>query len=179
MAGRLVEYGFDPSLIVEVPADSFANSTLEGVRRNPAEFALNFRSINCIPPIVTRPVFNEGNQFLRVAAQLRCEFVNQITDQFHDVDIGPLIVAADVVGLCILAASQYLPQRFIVIAHIKPIAHIHAVAINGDGFSCEAALDDHWDQLFGKLVRAVVVRAIRDHHIQSVGVMIRSHKHVA
>ena len=58
------------------------------------------------------------------------------------------------------------------IAHVKPVAHVHAVAINRHRLPREDALDDDRNQFFGKLIWAVIVRAIRDDRRQAVSVMI-------
>ena len=65
------------------------------------------------------------------------------------------------------------------IANVEPVAHVHAVPIDGDGFAAQDALNDDGDELFGELIRAVVVRAVRDECRQPVGVIVGTNKQVA
>ena len=78
-----------------------------------------------------------------------------------------------------LPARQHLPERLGVVAHVEPVAHVHAVAVDRNRLAGQHALDHHRDQLLRELVRAVVVRAIGDDRGQAVGVMIGAHQHVA
>ena len=71
-----------------------------------------------------------------------------------DTEIRPLVVAADVVSLAELALAQNRPERLGVVADVKPVAHVHAVAVNRNRFPREHVLDDDGDELFGKLKRA-------------------------
>src|SRR6266702_7167766 len=64
------------------------------------------------------------------------------------------------------------------IAHIQPVADIHSIAVKGHGFPSQNALDNHRDELLRELIRAVIVRAIRNDRRQSIGVMIGAHEHV-
>ncbi len=174
-----LQHGLHPRLIVEIPPNGLADAVLEFVRGRPAKFALNLRGVNRITPVVARTVCHEGNQLARMPAEFRFEFVNQIANQFHNPQVRPFVVAADVVGLAEFALLQHRPERLGVVAHVKPVAHVHAVAINRHRLAREDALDDHRNQFFGKLKRPVIVRAIRDDRRQAVGVVICAHQHVA
>jgi hypothetical protein len=87
-------------------------------------------------------------------------------------------VAADVVGFAVRAASENLPQGLGVVANVEPIADIHAVAVHGNGFAGQATLNNDWNQLFRKLIRAVIVRAIGNDRRKAVGVVIGANQHV-
>src|SRR5438105_3513173 len=88
-------------------------------------------------------------------------------------------MAADVVGFTINAAGKDLPERLGVIADVEPVANIHAIAVNRDGFASEAALDDDRDELLGKLIWTIIVGAIGNDDGQAVGMMVSAHEHVA
>ena len=171
--------GAHPFLVVEIPAHGLADALLELVGGQPAQLLLDLRRVNGVAAVVARAVLDEGDQLARIAAELRGHFVDQIADQLHDVEVGPFVVAADVVGLAGAPARQHQPQRFRVVADVEPVAHVHAVAIDGDRFARQHALNHHRDQLLRELIRPVVVRAIGDHRLQAVGVMIGAHEHVA
>src|SRR5215207_8607185 len=61
--------------------------------------------------------------------------VEQLTDRFHDLDIWLLVQAADIVGLADAAFLQHEPDRGGVIFDIEPVADLHAVPVDGEGFS--------------------------------------------
>jgi hypothetical protein len=168
-----------PRLVLQIPLDGFANALLELMGRCPAEFTLDFGSVDRITAVMAGPVFDEGNEFARMTTGLWREFINSVADQFHDTDVRPFVVTADVVGLAVVAACEQEPERFAMVAHVEPVADVHAIAIDGDGFAGEDTLDDDGDELFGKLKRTVVVRAICDNGGQAIGVMIGAHEHVA
>ncbi len=94
----------DPSLVVEVPANRFPNALLEFVGGGPAEFPLNLGSVDGVAAVVARAVLDEGDELARVVAQLGRHLVDQIADDLDDPEVGPLVVAADVIGLADAAA---------------------------------------------------------------------------
>ena len=92
-------YGLHPRLIIQIPVDGFADALFKFVRGRPAQLALNLRGVNGITPVMAGPVLDEGNQLARMAAELGRQFVNDVANQFHDAEVRPFVVAADVVGL--------------------------------------------------------------------------------
>ena len=148
------------------------------MRGRPAQFALDLRCVNGVTTVVAGTVLDKRNQLARIAAELGNELVNGVANQLHNVQVRPFVVAADVVGLAQFAAREHQPERLVVVAHVKPVAHVQAVAINRHRLPRQDALDDHRDELFGKLIRAVVVRAIRDDRRQAVSMVIRPDDHV-
>ncbi len=48
------------------------------------------------------------------------------------------------------------------IIYVEPVAYVFAFSVNGDRFASQAFQYDYRDKLFGELVGAVVVGAIRD-----------------
>ena len=65
------------------------------------------------------------------------------------------------------------------VAYVEPVADVLALAVDGNGSVLQRVQDDQRDELFGKLVGAVVIRAIRDDHRQAVGVPVSPHEVVA
>src|ERR1051325_5059857 len=175
----LLQHRLHPLLIVEIPTHRFANALFELVRGNPAEFLLNLARVDRVTAVVAGTVLHERDQLARIAAETRVHFVDEIADQFDDADVGPFVVAADVVSLAELAAAEDGPERFGVVADVEPVADVHAVAVNRNRLAGEDALDDDRDELLGKLIWAVVVRAIGNNGRQAVRVMIGAHEHVA
>ena len=52
---------------------------------------------------------------------------------------------------------------------VQPVPNIFPVAIDGDRFARQCTVDRQRDQLFGKLIRTVIIGAIRRHDRQAVG----------
>ena len=65
------------------------------------------------------------------------------------------------------------------VSNKEPVANVQAVPIYRDGFAGQDALDNDGDEFFGELIRAVVIRAIRDDCRQALGVMVGPDEHVA
>ncbi len=169
----------DPILVLEIPFDRFADSLLEGIGGFPAEFLFDFSCVDGVAAVVTGAIFDEGNELTRVATEIGSEFVDQIANEFNDMDVGPFVVAADVVSLAGSAALQNLPERFRVITNKEPVTDVHAVAINRKRFAMDEILDNDRNELFGKLVRAVVIGAVGDDGIKPVSMMVSANEHVA
>ena len=66
-----------------------------------------------------------------------------------------------------------------VVLHVEPVAHVLAPAVHRQRFAVAYIVDEQRDELFGELVRAVVVRAVCDNGRQPVGVVERPHEVVA
>ena len=64
---------------------------------------------------------------------------------------------------------EHRPKRARMIVDVQPIPDLPAVAIDGQRRTSQRAQDHVRDQLLRKLIRAVVVRAIRHQHGQLVG----------
>ena len=123
-------------------------------------------------------VGDEGDESSRMTTEFRFELVDEVAHELHEVEIGYLVVSADVVGFANLAGGEDGPQSLAMIADVEPVAHVHAIAIDGNGFAAQNALDDDGDELLRELIGAVVVGAVRDERGQSVGVMVAAHEHV-
>ena len=60
--------------------------------------------------------------------------------------------------------------------HKKPVAHILALAVDRKRFMVPYVVDDKGNEFFRKLIAAVVVGAVGNHHGQAVGVEIGAHQ---
>ena len=174
-----IEHSADPFLVGEIPSDCFANAAVKSVSWQPAEFLFHFGGIDRVAAVVAGPVFDEGNELAGVTAKVRFELVKKVADDFYDANVRAFVMAADVVGVPCLSVLKNLPKRFGVVANIEPVANVHSVAVKRKRFTCEEVLNDYWDKLFRKLVRAIVVGAIGDDGVNAVGVVIGANQHVA
>src|SRR5216684_906040 len=103
----------------------------------------------------------------------RAQFVQTLADLRDDVDIASLISSADVVSFSRRSFLKDQAQGSRVIVDIKPISNVGAVAINGQRLAIKRIQHRQWDKLFRKLIGAIIIRAIRDHHRQAVSAVPR------
>ena len=113
------------------------------------------------------------------AVSLGAQLVQQSADGVHDFDVGLFVPAADVVDLAELASFQHAADGAAVVLHIQPVAHLHAVAVNRQRFAGQCVDDHQRNELFRKMIRAVVVGAIGGEHRQAVGVVVGAYQVVA
>ena len=99
----------------------------------------------------------------RPIARFGREFVQQIADRAHHLDVRFLAVAADAIGLADAALGGDDDERAGVVVDVKPVAHVVAGAVDRKRLALEAVDDDERDQLFGEMVGAVIVRAVGHH----------------
>src|SRR5436190_19709454 len=134
----------------QVPPDGFAKAGFKRVRRMPAEFPLDLGRVNGVTAVMAGPVLDERDELARTATQLRRHFVDLITDPFHNGQVRPLVVAANIVSLPIAPAGERQPTRLRMIADKKPVPDIQAVAVDGTGPAGERILEDHRDEFLGE-----------------------------
>src|ERR1043166_5942300 len=92
--------------MVQVPAHGLAQAAGKGIAGFPAQLALDLRGVDGIAAIVARPVRDEGDELARVTAELRGHFIDEIADLFHDPEVGPFVVTADVVGFTVASPDR-------------------------------------------------------------------------
>src|SRR5262249_42878006 len=130
-----------PLSVIEVPAHRLPDALLEGVRRGPAELTLDLGGVDGIAPVVPRPVLHEGDEPPARSLWRGRHLVEQVAERVDDVQVGPLAPAADVVRLPRLPAQEHRAERLAVIAHVEPVAHVEAVAVDGERFALERVQD--------------------------------------
>lgn len=90
----------------------------------------------------------------------------------HEVDVGALGLAAEVLGFARLASVQDALDTCAMVRNMQPVADIHAVAIDRQCAALKRTGEHQADQLFRERTWPVVVRAVADRRVQAVGVMI-------
>ena len=117
-----------------------------------------------------RPVFDEGDlRSIRAAVGFRVEFVEQAAQVGHEFQIGFLVQTTDVVHLSTAPGLEYPTEGTAMVSYIQPVAHVLAVAVHGQGVACQGVVYDQRNELFRKLVRAVIVRAVGRYRREPVG----------
>ena len=127
---------------------------------------------------MARPVGDESHELSVIDRGAGLEPVECIADRMDHVDIAPLGMAADVVGLADPATLQHQRERTGVIINVQPIAHVLPRPVNRHRLAGKALDDGQGDQLFRELAWPVIVRAVRDEDRQPVGVAPRPHQMV-
>ena len=131
---------------------------------------MDLGGVDRVAHVMTLAVGDKGDQALGLAELL--------ADQLNDVDVRHLVVTADIIDLADPALADDQVDRLAVILDIEPVAHILALAVDGQGLVGERVGDHQGNQLLGEVIGTVVVGAARDCHRQSVGAVIREHEQV-
>lgn len=159
-----------PLAVVEVPFNRLLYPVFKLCFGEPAELGMYLRRVNGISHIVTLAVGDVGDEGFR--------FAELFTNQLDDVNVLHLVMPADVVNLSDAPVVDNHVNRLAVILDVKPIADVLALAVDRQRFIVQAVRDHQRDQLFGKMVRPVIVRAARDRDGQTVGAVVCKHQQV-
>ena len=146
----------------------------------PAELRFELARVDRIAPVVARPIGHKADQVcVRRVGGLRHKLVQQRANATHDLQVRPLVAAAHVICLARSPACKHGADGRAVVAHKQPVAHLPAIAVNGQRLARERMRDDERNQLFRKVVGAVVVTAVGNQRRQPVGVVPGAHQVVA
>src|SRR5206468_449533 len=122
-----------PIPMVRVPRDGLFESLVEGSARRPSEQS-QFAAVEGVPPVVPRPVGDGAHETGGLAEPLE--------DGPADVDVAPLVAAADVVDLAGGASLEDHVESLAVVAHEEPVAHVQPVAVEGQRLIIESVRDE-------------------------------------
>ncbi len=159
-----------PVTVLEVPLDGLLDAVLELRLRLPAELCVDLRRVDGVAAVVALAVSDMLDEVFGLAELLE--------DGLDDVDVGALIVAADVVNLADAALLQDEVDGAAVILDIEPVADVLAVAVDWQLLVGQRVDDHQRDELLREVIRAVVVRAARDRRRDLVGAVIRHDQEV-
>src|SRR5512146_3569533 len=88
-----------PRAVFEIPVDGLAHARFERFARRPAELAPKLRRVDRVAAVVPGSILDVRDEPL--AVELRAPYAHEPADRVHDVDVGHLRVAADVVRLAV------------------------------------------------------------------------------
>ena len=80
-----------------------------------------------------------------------------VNEHLDNVDVLPLVEAADVVGFGNLALMENHLNCAGVVLYVQPVTHILTLSVHGEGLTVTDVVDEKRDKLLRELVRAVVV----------------------
>ena len=131
---------------------------------------MDFCRVDRVTLVVALAVFDVLDQGVRL--------IEVITDQFYDVDIGHLIVAADVIDLAVFGVSDDQVDCLAVVFNVEPVTDIFSFTVDRERLISEGICYHQRDQLLRKLVRAIVIRAAAQGDRQAIGSVISHHEQV-
>ena len=120
--------------------------------RRPTKRAAELASVYGVPSIMAGTVLNPVNKVF--------VFAHYLKNELENFEIAALAIGSDKIGLPDLPFGQNEPNSAGMILHVYPVTDIQAITVQ---FGASTALDARnrmWDELFGMLVRAVVIAAI-------------------
>ena len=156
--------------MAQIPIDGLANSVAKIDLRLPAQFAFRLAAVDGVTQIVPGPVFDVFDQRLRLA--------QKVQERQREIDVLDLLVAAEVIDLAFAPLSQGRVDAPTVIENVDPIADIFAFAVNRDRLVLDQVGNEQRNDLFGKLVGTVIVRAARGDRGETERVALRSHQEI-
>ena len=121
---------FYPLFVSQIPIDCFLESFLEGQRRSPAQLALQLRRIDGIAEVVSGTVGYESDELLALALRTPEFSVHNIAQKPDEVDVFPLVVAADIVCVAIFTSVEYYIDSGCVVFDKEPVAYVFAFAVD-------------------------------------------------
>ncbi len=157
--------------MLEVPSDGLLNAFFELEGRFPAEFVVKFGGVDRISKIVPCTVSDECYEAEAVAFRMSEDAVNGLDHHLDEVDILPFVETSDVVGVAVLTFVEDEVDGTGMVFHIEPVTDVFAFAIDREGLTLTDVVDEERDKLLGKLVGAVVVRAVGYDCREAVGIV--------
>ena len=94
-----------------------------------------------------------------------------VEDAMDEVEVVHLGIGADVVDLAGLAIEQHGDDGRAMVLDVNPVAHVQAIAVDGQRAVADGVDDHERDQFLRELVGAVIVRAAGDDHLLAVGLV--------
>ena len=138
--------------------------------RPPAELALELSGVDGVAAVVAGAV-GDPVEVLGVAA-------HGLQDHAQDRDVVLLAISSDEVGLPHVALREDVPDGRGVVLGVDPVADVLALAVELGAHAVDDVGDLPGDELLHVLVGAVVVGAVGDRGVQTVGAGPGAHKHV-
>ena len=125
---------------------------------------------------MTRTVGDVGDEVHIGPFRTAKEAVHGVDQDLYDVNVLPLVEAANVVGLGHLSLVEnevYCPG---VVLNVQPVTHILTLSVHGKRLTVTDVVDEKRDQFLRELIRAVVVGTVGHNCRKTEGVVESPHK---
>ena len=160
-----------PGLVGDVPVDGLPQAPGEvGVRRPPAQLALELRAVDGVAAVVAGAV-GDPVEVLGVLS-------HGLEYHAQDRDVVLLAISSDEVGLPHLSLGEDVPDGRAVVLGVDPVAHVLALSVELGAHAVDDVGDLARDELLHVLEGAVVVGAVGDRGAQAVGAGPGADEHV-
>mgnify|MGYP000217061464 CR=1 FL=1 len=138
--------------------------------RRPAQFGAQFGRVDRVAAVMARTVLDPVERVLRLTHHLE--------DHAKHGDVILFAVRADQIRLADTALRQDRPHARAVILGVDPVAHVQALPVQLRTLTVQDVRDLTRDELLHMLVRAIIVRAVRDRGADPVRARPGAHQHV-
>src|SRR5262249_52623610 len=179
-----------PGLVVEVPLDSLAEPGGKTFLWLVAQFGHHFARVQSIATVMARTIRDKRDETVcgyalgrRGVGETALErgitaegLIQQTAQQGNKIEVGPGIMAADVVCLAAQPLAEHQLDPPTVVFHVEPVADMTSVTIEGQGLAFEGLQEHEGDELFWELIWAIVVAAITGAHRQAIRMIIGSYQ---
>ena len=149
-----------PLFIVEIPLYCFFYAFFELERWFPTKLCLKFARVDGITGIMAEAVGDVGDEVEVFAFLASEESVNGIFHYLDDVDVLPLVEAANVVGFGYFALMEDKVDGTGMVFYKEPVAHVFALAIDWQWLAMADVVDEERNQLLRELIRTIIVRTV-------------------
>ena len=99
-------------------------------------------------------------------------------DDLDDIDVLPFVETSDVVRLSHSSLVEDEVNGSCMILHIKPVADVLSLAINGQRLSVSDIVDEQGNEFLGELIRTVIIGTVGDDGGHTIGIMVSTHEMV-
>ncbi len=126
---------------------------------------------------MTRSICHEGYQIsVALTVCTRPLLVEDSADRFNDTKIGTLCTPTDIVAFAQLTRCCNECQGARMVLDVEPVTDICPCPINRQWLFIERVKNDERDQLFRKMERPIIIRAIGEHYRQTISFMPSAHQ---
>lgn len=105
--------------------------------------------------------------------------VDSLDEYVDDVYVFPFVEAADVVSVGNLSFVENEVDGTSVVFYIEPVAHILTLSVDRQRFAVTDVIDKQRNELFGELIRTIVVGTVGHDGRHAIGVVEGTHEVVA
>ena len=95
-----------------------------------------------------------GDELFRSAFGIAEQTVNSLYEHADKIDVLPLVETADIVCLGRFSLMEDEVDGASVVLHVKPVADILSLAVDGKRFAVAYIVDEKGDELFRELIRS-------------------------
>lgn len=168
-----------PLGIIKIPLHCFLNALGKLQGRFPAELVVEFGSVDGVAEVVSFAIGDVGDEMLGCTFGIAEQTINSLDHQTDEIDVLPLIEAADIICVASRTFVEDKIDRTRMIFYKQPVTHVLTLAVDRKWFSMADIVDKERDKLLRELIWSVVVGAVGHDRRQLICVMVCSHEMVA